>query len=315
MTPGVHERNPAWSPDGKSIAYFSDESGEYALHVRAQDGGGEVKKFKLAGAGFYGSPNWSPDGAKIAFADNALTLFWLDVKTGAVKRIAAESLYVPGGQSTMGTSWSPDSKWIAYTLVTPTFFRRVHVYSLDQDKSFPVTDGLSDVDEPTFDAEGKYLWFLASTDAGPANQWFDMSNEDTRRTAALYLAVLRKDLPNPLAKESDEEKPKDEKADAAKPADKAAPAAAKAKAGEPAKPQDAFRIDLDGISNRIVAVPDRRPASTATSRPARTASSSTAKRSRRRPRPRAATAIPPSASTTWSRARTRPSARPTSASG
>jgi tricorn protease len=255
MTPGVHERHPAWSPDGKSIAYFSDESGEYALHVRAQDGGGDAKKFKLAGAGFYGSPNWSPDGAKIAFADNALTLFWLDVKTGAVKRIAAESLYVPGGQSTMATSWSPDSKWLAYTLITPTFFRRVHVYSLDQDKSFPVTDGLSDVDEPTFDAEGKYLWFLASTDAGPANQWFDMSNEDTRRTAALYLAVLRQDLPNPLAKESDEEKPKDEKADAAKPADKAAPAAAKAKAGEPAKPQEAFRIDLDGISNRIVAVP------------------------------------------------------------
>jgi tricorn protease len=255
MTPGVHERHPAWSPDGKSIAYFSDESGEYALHVRPQDGGGDVKKFKLAGAGFYGSPNWSPDGAKIAFADNALTLYWLDVKTGAVKRIAAESLYVPGGQSTMNTSWSPDSKWIAYTLITPTFFRRVHVYSLDQDKSFPVTDGLSDVDEPTFDAEGKYLWFLASTDAGPANQWFDMSNEDARRTAALYLAVLRRDLPNPLAKESDEEKPKDEKADAAKPADKAAPAAPKAKAGEPAKPQDAFRIDLDGISNRIVAVP------------------------------------------------------------
>jgi len=255
MTPGVHERNPAWSPDGKSIAYFSDESGEYALHVRGQDGGGDVKKFKLAGAGFYGSPNWSPDGAKIAFADNALTLFWLDVKTGAVKRIAAELLYVPGGQSTMGTSWSPDSKWIAYTLITPTFFRRVHVYSLEQDKSFPVTDGLSDVDEPTFDAEGKYLWFLASTDAGPANQWFDMSNEDTRRTAALYLAVLRQDLPNPLAKESDEEKPKDEKADAAKPADKSAPAAAKAKAGEPAKPQDEFRIDLDGISHRIIAVP------------------------------------------------------------
>jgi tricorn protease len=256
-TPGVHERNPAWSPDGKSIAYFSDESGEYALHVLAQDGKGDAKKFKLDGAGFYGSPNWSPDGAKIAFADNSLTLFWLDVKSGAIKRIASEYLYIPGGQSTMGTSWSPDSKWIAYTLGTPTFFRRVHLYSLDQDKSFPVTDGLSDVDEPTFDAEGKYLWFLASTDAGPVNQWFDMSNEDARRTTALYLAVLRKDLPNPLAKESDEEKPKDEKPDADKPADKTGPAAKPGApaAKEPAKPAEAFRIDLDGFANRIVAVP------------------------------------------------------------
>ncbi len=256
-TPGVHERNPAWSPDGGSIAYFSDESGEYALHIRAQDGRGEVKKFKLTGAGFYGSPNWSPDGARIAFADNALTLFWLDVKTGAVKSIASEYLYIPGGQSTMGTSWSPDSKWIAYTLGTPTFFRRVHVYSVDQDKSFPLTDGLSDVDEPTFDAEGKYLWFLASTDAGPVNQWFDMSNEDARKTSALYLATLRKDLPNPLAKESDEEKPKEEKAAAGKPAVKAgAPAAAgKDKPADAAKAAEPVRIDLDGFANRIVAVP------------------------------------------------------------
>lgn len=251
QTPGAHERGPAWSPDGKSIAYFSDASGEYELHVRAQDGKGETNKFKLGGSGFYGSTSWSPDSAKIAFADNSLTLYWLDVKTGAVKKIASEYLYQPGGQSSMGTSWSPDSKWLAYTLGTPTFFRRVHVYSLDQDKSFPVTDGLSDVDEPTFDPEGKYLWFLASTDAGPVRQWFDMSNADMRRTSALYLAVLRKDLPNPLAKESDEEKPKEEKKEAEKPADK--PAAAPAK--EPAKAPEAFRIDFDGLDNRIVVVP------------------------------------------------------------
>ncbi|MCJ7485779.1 MAG: peptidase S41, partial [Candidatus Aminicenantes bacterium] len=254
QTPGVHERTPAWSPDGKSIAYFSDASGEYELHVRAQDGKGEVRKFKLGGSGFYGSPNWSRDSQKIAFADNSLTLYWIDVKSGATKKIASEYLYIPGGQSTMGTSWSPDSKWLAYTLGTPTFFRRVHVYSLDQDKSFPVTDGLSDVDEPTFDAEGKFLWFLASTDAGPVNQWFDMSNEDARRPSALYLAVLCKDLPNPLARESDEEKPKDEKPDAEKPAGKAAAAADKPQAGEPAKAQEAFRIDFDGLDNRIVAV-------------------------------------------------------------
>ncbi len=255
QTPGVHERTPAWSPDGKSIAYFSDASGEYELHVRAQDGKGETKKFKLGGSGFYGSPNWSPDSAKIAFADNSLTLFWLDVKTGAVKRIASEYLYQPGGQSAMGSSWSPDSKWIAYTLGTPTFFRRVYVFSLDQGKSFPITDGLSDVDEPTFDAEGQYLWFLASTDAGPVRQWFDMSNADMRRTTALYLAVLRKDLPNPLAKESDEEKPKDEKTAGEKPGDKPAPGAVTAKPGEPAKAADVFRIDFDGLDDRIVAAP------------------------------------------------------------
>ncbi len=151
----------------------------------------------------------------------------------------------------MRTNWSPDSKWIAYTLGTPTFFRRVHVYSLDQDKSSPVTDGLSSVEEPTFDAEGKYLWFLASTDAGPVDQWFDMSNSDLRLTYSLYVAVLRKDLPNPLAKESDEEKPKEEKKEAEKPAAKPGAPAAK----EPAKAPEALRIDFDGLENRIVTVP------------------------------------------------------------
>ncbi|HMA53763.1 MAG TPA: PDZ domain-containing protein, partial [Acidobacteriota bacterium] len=250
-SPSVHEHSPAWSPDGRSIAYFSDESGEYALHVRAQDGKAEAKTFKLSGSGFYGSTAWSPDSQKIVFADNSLTLAWLDVKTGAVKRIASEHLYQPGGQSAMDCSWAPDSRWIAYTLGTPTFFRRVYVYSLDQDKSFPVTDGLSDVEQPVFDAEGKYLWFLGSTDAGPARQWFDMSNADMRETASIYLAVLRKDLLNPMARESDEEKPKEEKKEAEMPAAKPGVPAGK----EPPKAPVAMRIDFDGLENRIVVLP------------------------------------------------------------
>ncbi|MEN6310401.1 MAG: peptidase S41, partial [Acidobacteriota bacterium] len=255
-TPGVYERAPAWSPDGKSIAYFSDASGEYALHVRPQDGKGEVKKFKLNGSGYYGSPTFSPDSQKIAYADNSLTLYWLDLKTGAHKKIGAEYIYQPGDQADMDMSWSPDSKWLAYTVSTQTFFRRVFVYSLDQDKSFPITDGLSDVAEPAFDPSGKYLYFFASTDAGPARQWFDQSNADLRETSSLYMAVLRKDLPNPLAKESDEEKAP---ADAEKKEEKpkaAAPAAGKPGAAKPAPAPaaDAFRIDFDGLEHRIVAV-------------------------------------------------------------
>jgi tricorn protease len=254
-TPGVHERYPVWSPDGRSIAYFSDASGEYELHVAPQDGKGAVRTYPIAGAGFYGTPNWSPDGRKIAFSDNSMTLYWIDLETGRVKKIASEYLYQIGGQALFKTSWSPDSLWIAYTLGTPTFFRQVHVYSLGEDKSYPVTDGLSSVEEPTFDAEGRYLWFLASTDAGPVAQWFDMSNSDLGMTSSLYLAVLRKDLPNPLAKESDEEKPKDETKAGEKPDAKPGAPAAKGKAGEAAKPAEAVRIDFDGLQNRIVSVP------------------------------------------------------------
>jgi len=259
-TPGVYERAPVWSPDGKSIACFSDESGEYELHVRSQDGKGQAKKYQLNGTGFYGSPSWSPDSQKFAYADNGLNLYWLDLKTGARKKVASEYLFQPGGQAELYSSWSPDSKWLAYTLSSPTFFRRVYVYSLDQDKSFPVTDGLSDVSEPVFDPSGKYLYFFASTDAGPARQWFDLSNADNRETSALYLAVLRKDLPNPLAKESDEEKgaPAKEAKDAAKDTGQAPD-----KAKPPAKPEEkkeapvpeAVRIDFDGLDHRIVTVP------------------------------------------------------------
>jgi tricorn protease len=269
-TPGVYERSPAWSPDGASIAYFSDESGEYELHVRGQDGKGEVRKFKLNGAGYYGSLSWSPDSQKLSYADNSLSLSWIDLKTGAHKKIASEYIYQPGGQAAMDSSWSPDSKWLAYTLSTPTFFRRVFVYSLDQDKSFPVTDGLSDVSEPAFDPSGKYLFFFASTDAGPSRQWFDMSNADIRETSAIYLAVLRKDLPNPLAKESDEEKGAAAKAEKKDETPKGRPApargtpapAAGAGSGEAASAAAAgapgvepVRIDFDGLEHRIVTIP------------------------------------------------------------
>jgi tricorn protease len=242
-TPGVNERSPQWSPDGKSIAYFSDESGEYELHVRGQDGKGDVRKFKLNGAGFYDRPVWSPDSEKIAYADNSWSLYWIDLKSGTIKKIASDYQLGPQRGLTVYRAFSPDSKWIVYTLGTKTNFQTVYAYSIEQDKSSAITDGLSDVSEPVFDADGKYLYLFCSTDAGPVRQWFDMSNADIRLTRSLYLVVLRKDLPSPLAKESDEEKgvQKEEK-----PKSKEEP---KSDAAEP------FVIDFDGIQNRILALP------------------------------------------------------------
>jgi len=244
-TPGVHERSPVWSPDGRSIAYFSDAGGEYQLVVEPQDGKGEAKSYKVAGAGFYGRPAFSPDSNKIAYTDNSWSLFWIDLATGASKKIASEPVYGPS--ATLAPAWAPDSKWVAYTLGTRNYIQQVHVYSLDQGKSFPVTDGLSDVSDPVFDANGKYLYFFGSTDAGPVRDWFAMSNADMRVTSAIYLAVLRKDVPSPLARESDEEKKKDEK-----PADKSAE-----KTAEKPAPSSgvAVSIDFDGLSNRILALP------------------------------------------------------------
>ena len=242
-TTGTHERSPAWSPNGKWIAYFSDESGEYQLHVRSQDGKGEVKKFKLEGSGYYDSPAFSPDNKKISCADNSWSLYWIDLDSGATRKIAAEYLYGPSRARTIHSAWSPDSKWIVYTLSTKTYIQTVYAYSLEQDKSTAITDGLSEVSEPVFDAGGKYLYFFASTDAGPVKQWFDMSNADMRQTQSIYLAVLPKDLPSPLKKESDEEKG----------------AAKDETLKEEPKPEtvEPMRIDFEGIQNRILALPIR----------------------------------------------------------
>ena len=238
-TTAANERSPAWSPDGKSIAYFSDESGEYELNIGNQDGKGDVRKIKLSGAGFYDDPIWSPDSQKISYTDNSWSLYWLDVKSGTSKKIASEYLYGPSRTRTIYHTWSPDSKWLAYTLSTKANIQTVYAYSTEQDKSFAITDGLSEVTEPIFDESGKYLYFLGSTNAGPVKEWFAQSNADMRLTSSLYLAVLRSNLPNPLAKESDEEKgiQKEEKPK------------------EPPKAAEPFSIDFAGINNRILAIP------------------------------------------------------------
>jgi len=202
-TPGVHERSPLWSPDGKYIAYFSDETGEYELYVESQDGKGKVKKYELPGAGFYETPVWSPDGKKIACTDNSWSLYWINLETGISTKIASEDMY--GIEKNIDPSWSPDSKWIAYTINSEVFIQQIYLYSLEEDRSFLITDGLSDASNPVFDTGGDYLYFFASTNTGPVKQWFDQSGTDLKITKNIYLAVLDKDLPSPLVKESDEE--------------------------------------------------------------------------------------------------------------
>ncbi len=246
QTTNVHEKYPAWSPDGKSIAYFSDASGEYQLDIQSQDGKGEVKSIKLNGTGFYADTRWSPDSKKISYCDNGRNLYIVDVASGVINKIDADELYVPGPFRYLFGDWSSDSKWIAYTKVTETQFKKIFLYSVDQNRSIALTDGLSDASEPVFDKGGKYLFFFASTDDGPVINWFDQSNNDMKSTNSIYLVTLQKETISPFAKESDEEKIK-EAADTTKAKKEGAPATD--------KKTPSMVIDWDGIQNRIIDLP------------------------------------------------------------
>ena len=274
-TPAVAERDPSWSPDGKSIAYFSDASGEYNLEIRAQNGQGDIKKINLGTPpSFFYSPVWSPDSKKITYSDKRVNLWYVDVEKGTPVKV--DSDYYEG--PSFNQSWSPDNKWIVYTKQLPSHFHAIFVYSVDQAKAFQVTDGMSDALYPCFDKNGKYLYFTASTDLGPAAVGFDMSSDNRRITRSIYVAVLAKDQASPLAPESDEEKGKDEKDDTGKAKDASKDAKDKGKdAKDKDKSSDAdkdkdkdkhkdkdkdkkeepvvVKIDFDGISQRILALP------------------------------------------------------------
>jgi tricorn protease len=259
-TTNVMERDPAWSPDGRWIAYFSDESGEYALHIEDQKGTGDVKKIKLP-PNFYYSPTWSPDSKKIAISDHQMFLWYIDIDKGTPVKIDANPIGANDG--VLRPRWSPDSKWITYAKQLPNLLRAIFIYSLENGKTNQITDGLSDARFPVFDGSGKYLYFTASTNLGPQISFADLSGIAHQSTRSVYAVVLRNDAPSPLAPESDEEKVQpDAKASDKPAADQAAEKKPEGNqpppgaAGPPAKKApEPVRIDFEGIDQRTVALP------------------------------------------------------------
>src|SRR4029079_15810821 len=192
-----------WSPDGKSVAYFSDRSGEYKLYIENADGLAPAREITIQKPKHYYTVSWSPDSKKILAHDTDLKVWVIDTTTGAMKQVGNDPIMVPA--RTLNPTWSPDSKWVAYSAHLKSLYRAIFIANAETGESRQLTDGLSDAVWPVWDANGKYLWFLASTDFGLASQWLDMTSYDHTETFGLYFAVLKKGEPTPLLPESDED--------------------------------------------------------------------------------------------------------------
>ena len=266
QTSGVHERGASWSPDGKWIAYLSDATGEFELHVRPQDGRGEPVVLTSGADTYYFNPVWSPDSKKLLWADRKQRLRYVDVETKAVRTVAEN----PDTLITQFT-WAPDSQWIAWVKGGISAFGRLQLHRLEDGSNHEVTDGWYEVGNPAFSDDGKWLLFTSARDFNPIysdTEW----NHAYQNMERVYLLALAKDTKSPFAPKSDEveiakeeAKPaadaKDEKPAAPAAADAAASAAtAKADAparGKPdaAKPKVTVKVDLDGIADRVIGLP------------------------------------------------------------
>jgi tricorn protease len=241
-TCGVHERNPKWSPDGKTIAFISDKSGEDEIWLVNQDGSAPPRQLTSGGDTYKYALYWSPDGKKIMWADKMLRLQYVDVDTKAVKLITRAKSW-----EISDYVWSPDSKWVAYAKDQIRGLSRVYLYSLAGGKSHALTTGWYSSHGPAFSGDGKYLFFISERDFNPIfsrTEW----NHAYQAMSRVYFVPLAKDTPSPFKPTSDEvgDAPKKPKSPGKKPQP------------EKKKPGPVtLNVDLEGLRTRVLRLPVR----------------------------------------------------------
>lgn len=253
------DRSPVWSPGGGEIAWFSDGDGGYSLVIAQQDGMGEPRTISIGESKMAWEATWSPDGDLIAFVDDDVRVRVVDVTAGTIRTVDTGGINIERGS--MGLTWSPDSRWLAYSKTFPNNFRRIVVWSRDSGAATPITDMMADSMMPAWDRGGRHLFFLASTNVALGSGWANTSAMGADPTYAAYLTILRNDDPSPFPPESDEEPAAEEEEPGEASETPAAPVEGEGTetpetAGDAAASDgEAVRIDFDGIERRIVPLP------------------------------------------------------------
>jgi tricorn protease len=261
------ERYPRWSPDGKTLAYWSDRSGEYELTLRSADGGGAEKTVTSLGAGYRYTPYWSPDSKRIAYVDHAARIRITEVESGKTTEIDKSPIFMSHGQvAGLPLRWSADSRWLTWARgAATTSNSAVFLYDTKLAKLHQATSGYFTDSEPVFDLDGKYLYFTSNRAFEPVYSDFDNSWSYPNATALVAVA-LRPDVPSLLAPKNDEEGKKDDSAkkDESKPDSEKKdekPASTDTKKSDEKKDEKSapkpVEIVLDGFEGRVVVLPPK----------------------------------------------------------
>lgn len=242
-TPGAHERSATWSPDGKHIAYISDATGETELYMQPAEGGEAVQLTKNNDT-YIRNFEWSPDSKSIVYTDRKNRINLLNVATKQVTEVLRDPKKEP-----YEVTFSPDSKWLAYTRMADNEYDIIYLYRIDDKKEFQVTDRWYDSGSPTFSTDGKYLVFTSMRDFNPtygSKEW----NHVYGYSNGVYLALLTKDTPSPFLTKDDGSKAEPKKVEINVEEGK------KKETDEKKKPEGVtVKVDADGLSDRIVKLP------------------------------------------------------------
>lgn len=243
---GAHDREAAWSPDGKYIAYLSDKSGEYEIYMKAQDGSAEAVQLTTNADTYKFNILWSPDSKKILWNDKKMRLQYVDIGSKAVTLVDQSKVW-----EFNQFGWSPDSRWIAYVTQLPTNFGKIMLYNLETGTKIPVTDDWYTSNSPSFSNDGKYLFFASGRDFNPIyseTEW----NHAYRNMERIYFVILAEDTPNPFAPKNDEVEIKKDEASKADDGKKGGQGQEDKMAEKPVT-----KIDTAGLGDRIVGLPVR----------------------------------------------------------
>lgn len=263
---GARDKDAIWSPDGKRVAYLSDKSGEYEIYMINLEGNKETVQLTNHNSGYRHSLRWSPDSKKLAFADQTLRLYYLDADTKKITEVDKahyENVDVSLDKKAISDySWSPDSRYIAYSKMDEDLVYRVYIYDLETGKKHLVSKGIFNDFEPVFSKDGEHLFFISNRRFDPTFGDFEWEMV-YKKVAGLYSLTLEKDGKSLLPFKSDEEEIKAEEAgEKEEKKDKKAKKTEKKgekdeKKGEEAdeeKTQEVV-IDFEGLYDRIEALP------------------------------------------------------------